>query len=186
MSDAQSALSGASYAGYVTVREAGLSGMLTLRGDLGSRTLKKAVTDLTGATFPAQRGISHAGDFSVAWMSPDEVLIMLPHKAAAAACETLERALKGVRHLIVNVSDARARFLLSGAACCEVLAKLAPVDFSNQSFGPGELRRSRLAQVPAAFWISDDGHAHVVCFRSVAQYVFDILSDAARPGGEVN
>jgi sarcosine oxidase subunit gamma len=38
--------------------------------------------------------------------------------------------------------------------------------------------------VPAAFWIEGEGFT-VVAFRSVGQYVFDLLSVAAAPGGEV-
>ncbi|MGR3380616.1 MAG: sarcosine oxidase subunit gamma, partial [Roseovarius indicus] len=42
MSDAVSALKGASFDGTVTVRDAGLQGMITLRGDLGSAKMTKA------------------------------------------------------------------------------------------------------------------------------------------------
>ncbi|KKK73929.1 hypothetical protein LCGC14_2888910, partial [marine sediment metagenome] len=40
-------------------------------------------------------------------------------------------------------------------------------------------------QVPAAFWLLEDGAFQVVCFRSVAQYMFDQLKVAAQPGSEV-
>jgi sarcosine oxidase subunit gamma len=46
-------------------------------------------------------------------------------------------------------------------------------------------RRSRLAQVPAAFWMPDAETFQIVCFRSVARYMFDLLSIAAQPGSEV-
>ena len=85
----------------------------------------------------------------------------------------------------MNVSDARAVFRIKGPNTREVLAKLAPVDLSPQAFGPGMIRRTRLAQVPAAFWMEDTDTAQLVCFRSVAQYVFDLLKTAAQPGSEV-
>ena len=84
--------------------------------------------------------------------------------------------------LAVNVSDARAVFRISGAHSRDVLAKLAPVDLSPDSFTPGMIRRTRLAQVPAAFWIEDGDSFRLVCFRSVAQYVFDLLKTAAEAG----
>jgi sarcosine oxidase subunit gamma len=59
------------------------------------------------------------------------------------------------------------------------MAKLCPVDLAPGSFGPGQIRRTRLAQVPAALWMDSDDSFRIVCFRSVAQYVFDVLRTAA-------
>ena len=75
MSEAQSALAGASREGMVRVREAGLHGMITLRGDLGSAKVKTAVKDAAGLDVPAQRKIVSEGETAVAWMSPDELLL---------------------------------------------------------------------------------------------------------------
>lgn len=188
MSEAASALSGAAYeGGLVRVADAGLQGMVTLRGDLDAEAVRAAVSDATGCDMPGQRGITAQGDNAVAWMAPDEVLLMGPHAAADDTCAALEAALEGQHHLAVNVSDARALFSVTGedAAVREVLAKLAPVDLSPGAFGPGDFRRTRLAQVPGAFWMPQAGEMRVICFRSVAQYVFDLLSTAAAPGSRV-
>ena len=53
----------------------------------------------------------------------------------------------------------------------------------TKAFPVGTLRRTRLAQVPAAIWFEDEETAFVVAFRSVADYVFALLSNAAK--GEV-
>jgi sarcosine oxidase, subunit gamma len=65
----------------------------------------------------------------------------------------------------------------------DVLMKLVPVDLAG--LADGELRRTRAAQVAAAFWAADGGYT-VVCFRSVAGYVMDILTHAAQPGAELH
>ncbi len=100
----------------------------------------------------------------------------------------LQAALSGTHHLAENVSDARALIALSGpdARVREVLAKLAPVDLHPAHFKPGDIRRTRLAQVAGAFWMAEAGQANVICFRSVAQYVFDLLSAAADPAASVD
>jgi len=183
MSEAVSPLQGASYEGFVTLREAGLRGMITLRGDLGDTVLKNAVTNLTGTDFPAQRGISMVETQGIAWMSPDELLVFVPYAAAADTANKLSGALVGKHHLVANVSDARATFTIKGKGAREVIAKLAPVDMGNLE--PGEIRRSRLAQVAAAFWLSDVDEITLVTFRSTARYVFDLLCNAAKPGSEV-
>ena len=185
MSNVSSALKGASYQGFTTITECGPRGMITLRGDLSSKALQKAACELTGCDFPAKLGITGTHDSGICWMSPDELLILCPYANAHAATAHLSETLKDTHHLVANVSDARAMLSLTGGDPREVLAKLSPANVSPEAFKPGTLRRSRLAQVPAAFWIEDAGTAYVICFRSVAEYVFDILKTAALPGSEV-
>jgi sarcosine oxidase, subunit gamma len=62
------------------------------------------------------------------------------------------------------------------------MRKISPVDFD--ALGLGELRRSRAAQVAAAFWRDDTGFT-VVCFRSVAGYMMALLSQSAKVGSEL-
>ncbi len=68
----------------------------------------------------------------------------------------------------------------------DTLAKLTPADLRPASLPVEEVRRTRLAQVPAAIWIESEGQAKVVCFRSVAAYVFGLLKQASRRGSEVD
>ncbi|MCV2881529.1 sarcosine oxidase subunit gamma [Actibacterium sp. XHP0104] len=184
MSDPATPLNGAHYAGYVTIAEAAPRGMITLRGDLGDKGFAKVVKAVTGLALPGQREFAAKGDFAVAWMSPDELLVLCTYDRANAVVADLTAQLGDLHSLAVNVSDARALIEITGDDAREVLAKLAPVDLSPGAFGPGQIRRSRLAQVPAAFWMTDTGF-QLVCFRSVADYVFEALSTVAQPGSRV-
>jgi len=183
MSEAVSALNGQSYSGFATVAEAGLQGMITLRGDLGSAAMKKAVKAATGCDMPAARRIVMNETRGAGWMSPDELLILVAYADARATVEALAKALAGEHHLVADVSDARAMFRIAGAEADEVLMKLCPVDFAR--LAPGELRRTRAAQVAAALWKSQADEYTLVSFRSVAGYVFGLLETAARPGAEL-
>ena len=189
MSEPFSALNGASFQGLVTLRDCGPTGMITLRGDLAAPAMVQALDKVMGLPLPAPRRIVAQADGTrqVAWMSPDELLLILPYEQVAEALAAVEAALAGTHHLAENVSDARALIAVTGpdAAVREVLAKLAPVDLHPDHFPQGEIRRTRLAQVAAAFWITEAGQAHVICFRSVAHYVFDLLSAAADPAAAV-
>ena len=184
MSNAVSALQGKAYTGYATVTELGLRGMITLRGDLSSAKLKQALFDATGLTVPKTCSIQVNGDTSTAWMSPDELLIMVAYETVGATLAVLEKTLKAQHFLAVNVSDARAVFRIEGPHAREIIAKLCPVDMSPDAFVPGQIRRTRMAQIAAAFWMPTDTRVEIICFRSVAQYAFDLLKDAAEPGGE--
>jgi sarcosine oxidase subunit gamma len=181
MSDPVSALRGASYAGFATIREIGPLGMITLRAK-GVKALDKAIKAAVGTKVPAMRRIEIAGEKACGWMSPDEYLLILPYADVAKALAALAKALAGEHHLAVDVSDARAVFRIEGDKAADVLRKLAPVDFDK--LAPGELRRTRAAQVAAAIWMQDGGYT-LVSFRSVAAYVMGLLVHSATPGSEL-
>ncbi|MCY1127096.1 sarcosine oxidase subunit gamma [Frigidibacter sp. RF13] len=184
MSNAVSALQGKSAVGFATVTEAGLQGMITLRGDLKSAKLKKAVKSAAGVDVPAARRITLKSGRGAGWMSPDELLILVPYAEARATVEALSKALADDHHLVADVSDARAMFRIKGDKADQVLAKLCPVDL--KTLADGELRRTRAAQVAAALWQSDKGEFTLVSFRSVADYVFGALELSARSGSELS
>ncbi len=183
MREPVSALPGARYSGIVTVAEGGLRGMIVLRGDLASKPLAKAVKEATGQALPGTRQIALGKKGAVAWMAPDELLILTDHATVGTTLSKMEAALAGEFVTLADVSDARAVFTLSGAAARDVLAKACPVDFAD--FPVGSLRRTRAAQVAAAIWRSAAEEFTLVCFRSVAPYMWDLLTTLARPGGEV-
>jgi len=159
---AESALPGATYEGFVTVAEAGLRGMITLRGDLSAGWMAQALTAATGCAIPAQRRVERTGDMAIAWMSYDELLILCDYAAASALAAKLSEMLSGQFATVANLSDARAVFTVTGAQAGDVLAKLCPVDFSTLT--TGDIRRTRAAQVAAAIWVSGPQEMTVVCF----------------------
>lgn len=166
-----------------TIADSGPMGMVTIRGDLTAAAFKKAIRSVTGVDVPAVRRFeeSNAGD-GIGWMSPDELLLVCAYEDAPAKVTALQDALAKQHALVVNVSDARSVFRIDGLGARELIAKGAPVDLSPDAFGPGDLRRSRLGQVAAAFWIGGDGGLTLVSFRSVGGYVFDWLCASAQHG----
>ncbi len=184
MSNAFSALQGVSDTGFAHVKEMGLVGMVTLKADLDAAITKKAVKSAIGEGIPAARGMSDGSKpDGVAWMAPDELLFLCKHEEAEGVVNALTKGMGDAHHLAVNVSDARAVFTIEARDVREVLGKLTPANLADLK--PREIRRSRFAQVPAAFWMNSPNHATVICFRSVAQYMFDLLVTAAKEGAEV-
>ncbi|MEJ6394909.1 sarcosine oxidase subunit gamma family protein [Gymnodinialimonas sp. 2305UL16-5] len=164
----------------VTVTQMGPTGMVALKGDI--LAMGAALNAVTGCAVPAQRRIETA-DMSVAWMAPDELLILCDHAAAPDVAADLSKRLAKVHHLAVDISDARVGFVLDGGTNRDVLAKLTPADLGALALG--EMRRTRLAQVPAAIWLETETRARVICFRSVGQYVHDLLVTSADPATSV-
>ncbi|EYD77037.1 Sarcosine oxidase gamma subunit [Rubellimicrobium mesophilum DSM 19309] len=114
-------------------------------------------------------------------MSPDELLLFVARDEVGAAVARLSEALAGTHHLVTDVSDLRVCLRLDGPEVREVLAKLTPADLHPDVFGPAMVRRSRLGQVAAAFWLEGEG-ARVVCFRSVGDYMLALLRQSAVDG----
>lgn len=183
MPEPASALPGARYRGLVDLAEAGPTGMIVLRADLASEAVAAAVRAATGQGVPGLRRIALGADVSLGWMAPDELLVLTERAAAAEIAGRLEQALAGAFATVADVSDARAVFTLRGAQARDVLGKACPVDFAD--FPVGAIRRTRAAQVAVALWRSDEHAFTLVCFRSVAVYMWDLLTALARPGGEV-
>lgn len=186
MSNAVSALAGAEYSGIAKIAEAGLHGMITIRGDFSSKAFAKAIKGVAGCDVPDIRKIADGSEGrQLAWMSPDELLLLTSYETVDADVAALNTGFGEEHALAVSVSDARAVFTISGAHARDVVAKVAPVDMAASAFGQGDFRRSRFAQVPAAFWMVDQDTVKVICFRSVAQYMFDLLKSTSQPGSEV-
>ncbi|MEL7465848.1 MAG: sarcosine oxidase subunit gamma family protein [Pseudomonadota bacterium] len=182
-----SAAKGAAFEGPdASIRDLGPTGMVTIRGDLSAAGFKKAIKSATGLAVPALRKVTAGGGKSLVWMSPDELLLVCDYAESAATVAAIGEAMGDAHHMAVDVSDARCVFAVSGAGARELIAKGAPVDMAPEAFGAGDVRRTRLSQVAAAFWMAEDGALTLVCFRSLGQYVFDWLkasaADGSRPG----
>ena len=65
----------------------------------------------------------------------------------------------------------------------DITIRREPVDMG--ALAEGEIRRTRAAQVAAAFWKSGPEEITLVSFRSVAGYVIGLLEVSSRKGGEL-
>lgn len=182
MRDPVAPLGNASFDGFCKIREIGPLGMISLRAKPDVAELAAAVKAAVGTAVPAQRRVEIAGAKACGWMSPDEYILILPYAETGAAMAAIAKEMGSAHHLAAVVSDARAVFRVEGDKAAQVLAKLCPVDF--ETLAEGELRRTRAAQVAAAFWKDGNGFT-VVCFRSVASYMMGLLTHSATPGSEI-
>ncbi|WP_299907333.1 sarcosine oxidase subunit gamma family protein [uncultured Paracoccus sp.] len=156
-------------------------GMILIRADLARAG--DAIAEAAGLAIPEPTRIVTDGSRSLGWMSPDELLLILPAGEVAAALADLQQALVGEHALVADVSDLRAVFDLTGAKPDQVLSKLCPVDFA--ALPKDGLRRTRAAQTAVAFWRQGKGF-RVIGMRSTADYLGLILQNAAIPGSDLD
>lgn len=180
MSEPITATPGAIFDGFASVRDTGPRGMVAIRGE--GETLDTIARAL-GLTLPPPRAMTSKDGARLAWMSPDELLLICAYEDAPALAARAETALGAAHGLVAVVSDARVVFRVEGPRADEVLRKLTPADMD--ALGPGTMRRTRLAQVAAGIWMPGPQVYEVMCFRSVGAYVFDLLANAAKPGSEL-
>ena len=114
MSEPAAALGGARHDGFVTVAELPPRGMIALRGDHADPAFKNVATGVTGLDFPARGQAVFVEDRALCWMSPDELLLMLPYDAVDGALGVIAEGLGDAHHLAADVSDARSLFRLTG------------------------------------------------------------------------
>lgn len=164
-----------------TVTRAEGLGMITIRADLARAG--DAIAEAAGLAIPEQTSIETDGARALGWMSPDELLLVLPAAETAEAIGAVTEALAGEHALVVDVSDARAVFDVAGPRAGDVIAKLSPID--PDSLPQNGLRRTRAAQTAAAIWRHGDGF-RVIGFRSTADYLGLILQNAALPGSQLS
>ena len=175
MSKPISVMDGAHSEGLNHVSDAGLKGMITLKGDLGADWMAAVIKELTDVDLP-ENGCISLGAISVAWMAKDEVLILCDYDQADHLVGQLDTKLSDHHVLAVNVSDARALFKVEGPSFRDVLAKVTPTPLGDVK--SGQFRRSRIGQIAAAFWMESDRLGYVICFRSVGEHMFMALAQA--------
>lgn len=152
-------------------------GMIQIRADLAQ--LGKVIAKAAGLALPAQGCMTSGAGRALGWMSPDELLLLLPRAELPAALVKLDKALQGKHALALDVSDMRAVFRIEGAQALQVLMKLCPADLAAM---PADgLRRSRAAQAACAIWREGDAYM-LAGFCSVADYLRGILTGAAAAG----
>lgn len=156
-----------------TVRPVGPLGMVTIRGDLAA--IAEGIAGVTGCAVPDRRLSTTSDADHLLWMSPDELLLICPVAEAGRRVQALTDALADTFATIVDIGDARLAYDLTGPEADDVLATLTPADLT--ALAPAEIRRTRLAQIPAAFWHIEGGY-RIVAFRSVATYLHDLLTNA--------
>ncbi len=171
---------------FVSLREVSTRGMIDLRGLAGDRKFMAAAKSVLGVELPkAPRTSSSFGDVKVMWLSPDQWLILCAREKAPALNAALQAALAGIHSLAVDVSDMRGIIRIEGEGAREVMMKGTSLDFTDEDFAPGYVRRVRFAEIAALFNIVQDNEIDLYVFRSYANYAMDFLAKAARNGSEV-
>ena len=152
--------------------------MVNLRVDPASEAADRIETTL-GAPLPRQCGHTTAsGPHTVAWLGPDEWLVLSQAEQTAVTAE-LREALGSDPGSVVDVSANRTTLELSGPAARQVLEKGCPLDLHPRAFGPGRAVSTTVGPVAVLLWQVDGVPTYRLYPRSsFADYLARWLIDA--------
>src|SRR5262245_45875071 len=108
----------------IVVEELSDRGMVDLKGDPYVPGFREGVASVLGLELPLEpRSSATQGSTTVLWLSVDQSLITLPYDEAAQLTARLQAALAKHHALVVDLSDARSVFRISGLGAREVVMK---------------------------------------------------------------
>ena len=119
-------------------------------------------------------------DPQMAWISPDQWLIVSRKETPDELIERCTAALDGMLHHTVNASDALHCLVVEGAGARTLLAMGSGVDLHPARFTAGQCVRTRLARLAVVIVACQDERFELYVDRSVAAYLTDWLSHAGR------
>lgn len=167
------------------LRERPFEAKLIIRAHVGDAG--KAFADAFGAEAPDNcRFVETDDGVAVAWLSPDEFLVIGVQDAEAGLEAKLADALGDSHHQTVNVTDYYTTLELAGPRAREALMKLTTLDMHARAFAHGDAKGTVFGHCNA--WIlqrRDDTEAGGPAFDLIvrwshADYLYCALADAGR------
>ncbi|HEX4153752.1 MAG TPA: sarcosine oxidase subunit gamma family protein [Steroidobacteraceae bacterium] len=127
-----------------------------------------------------------SGARATLWLGPDEYLLLdlgtdvSDHDAHASTAQSLEHALAGAPHALVDVSHRQFAVEVTGPHAAMILSAACPLDLDSRVFPVGMCTRTVLAKADIVLWRTAPATFHLEAWRSFAPYVSDLLGEIAR------
>lgn len=147
----------------------------------GGPVIAKRAGDAFGAAVPTKPRAAIEADGRVAmWLGPDEWLLLADSQDPAALTANLEAALRDEPHSLVNISHRQIGLTATGRGAPRLLSAGCPLDLSPDAFPVGMAARTVLAKAEIVLWRPSEDTFRLEVWRSFAEYVVALLSEAAR------
>lgn len=131
--------------------------------------LNEAALASFGADLPSTPRTIVAGDKLIVWAGPDQWLVIEPQQAGTDTSDKHASIFKGLAS-VVDVSDSRAIFRVSGAKPTESLMRSMGIDFENTAFRPGDVAITHVAHLGVMVWRLPDGSGYeFACARTYSR-----------------
>jgi heterotetrameric sarcosine oxidase gamma subunit len=126
-----------------------------------------------GIDLPSSPRVIEAGAAMVAWAGPEQWLVIQARQGEDDASLQLAKTFGGLAS-VVDVSDSRTIFRISGARPSETLVRSMSIDFEDDVFRPGDVAITHVAHLGVIVWRHPDGSAYdFACARTYARDFLD-------------
>jgi sarcosine oxidase subunit gamma len=145
----------------------------------GRRAALEAAETVLGLVLPREACRSaSAGGRHALWLGPDEWLLITPPDEASALNATLEAAMSGLPHALVEVSQRQTALRVEGPLAAERLSAGCPLDLDLAAFPVGACSRTLMAKAEIVLWRTAPDSFHIEVWRSFSAYVWRYLDMA--------
>jgi sarcosine oxidase subunit gamma len=147
----------------------------------GGRQASDAAGRAFGLALPEAACRAHAqGDRAALWLGPVEQLLLAPSGEASAVGAELDRALQGLAHSLVEVSQRQVAIAVSGPRADGLLASGCPLDLDLERFPVNACARTVFARAEVVLWRRGAEEYHLEVARSFADYVLEWMREVNR------
>jgi len=134
-----------------------------------------------GVTLPVEACRFNMNEGRLAlWLGPDEWLLIAPNNEPAPIFASIEAALAGIPHALVDVSARSVGIEISGEQAAFVLNQGCPLDLSLKAFPVGMCTRTVFAKTEIVLLRHAPDVFHIDVWRSFAAYLWTYLDEARR------
>ena len=164
----------------VEMSERAFWGHINLRGSTSDTGFLTAAAGALWSRIPREPNtVTQSDGKTIAWLGPDEWLVVVPPDEKEGLAKMLEKALDGLHVSVNDISSGQTIIRLRGARARDVLSKGCPVDLHPRAFGAGQCAQSHIAKSNALIIQLDDTPTYdVIVRRSFADYLARWLKHA--------
>jgi sarcosine oxidase subunit gamma len=177
-------------AATVYVQSAPFVGQVSLRGRPDDAAFLAAAEEALGLTLPLTAGgLAEGAAHRALWLGPDHWLIVTGEGQGPALAASLKDRLRGLFAAVLDVSGARMRLRLGGAAARQVLASGCTLDLEPPAFPAGHALQTPVGNATVILHCLDAGQGEAEPIydlylpRSQALSFWRWLEHAGKPYG---
>lgn len=159
-----------------------MRGYLNLRGQPEQAAFIKAVRSVIGIDPPVvPNTVVEANEVDIVWLAPNEWLLITAPDTQGDLASALRAAFGNLFAAVTDVSSGYTTLEIGGPEARSLLARGCTLDLHPRVFGPGQAAQTLLAKASVAIvQINASPIFHVIVRRSLAEYLWRWLDDAAR------
>ncbi len=162
---------------HYTMTETAVGQLIIRIPEKNLKTATKAIKSVTKLAMPKTLEATSNKDFSLFWLSPDELLLITPEKTEADTEAKLRDAMEG-HFAIVDVTGGQTLLELSGERAETILKKSTVYDVHESNFPVGKVVTTKFALSQVIVTRTGADSFQLIVRRSFSDYIWQWIVDA--------